>query len=106
MPFQKFPVGFILVDSRGPDLFTMDRIVRLTVIEIILEPSADMEPVIGSDRDVATVVEAMDVGPHEDAVIYPVLASLANGFDVGCIQDRQSSLPRYSTVLLVHIGDD
>jgi len=64
MPLQQFFVGPVLVVSWDPDLLPLDRIVWFTVVKIILEPSADMEPMIRSDCDVPTIIEAMYVGSH------------------------------------------
>ena len=106
MPLQEFPFWSILVASGNPDLLSLVGIVRLAVVEVILQFPADKESVIRSDGDVATVIESMDVGSHEDPVVHPIPSPLTNRFDVSGIKDRQCFLPCNSAVPLVHVCDE
>jgi hypothetical protein len=74
---------------------------QVVAIEASLEAAADEEAAVGSDGDVAFVVEAVDVGAEEEAVVETVLASLGDGADVGGVQDGEGLFSRDGAAALV-----
>ena len=59
-------VGRIL---RQPDGRAVQLVILASVLELLPDPLADFEVVVGSDRHIAGVEKAMDVDAKEDAVV-------------------------------------
>lgn len=64
----------------------MKWIIRPAVLELLLEPAADLDPVIGRDGNITTVeeaVEAVEVAPQQQPVAHAVRAALVERPDMG-----------------------
>ncbi len=62
MPLQEIPIRPLFPSVWKPDLLTMEWIVGLTVVELVLQASADEESVVRCDGNVAPIEEPMHVG--------------------------------------------
>src|SRR4029077_1659951 len=89
--------------SWHPDTLVVRAADALAVVEVILEAAADEEAAVRGDGDVALIVEAMDVGTEEKAVVEAVLAPFADRKDVSGVQDRQGLLSgdRATTLIVI-----
>jgi len=104
MPLQRLPIGLAEGISGHPDALVVERHVGLAVVEVVLEAPADQEAAVRGDGDVALVVEAVDVGAEEEAVVLTVLASGGHRTDVGGVQDGEGLLSRHGAAALVVVG--
>jgi hypothetical protein len=103
VPLQRLPVRLADWVAGHPDALAVEGHVGLAVVEVVLQAAADEEAAVGGDSDVALVVEAVDVGAEEEAVVEAVLASLADREDVGGVQDRQRLLSGHRAATLVAV---
>jgi len=105
MPGERIGRGRSETRHRRAQVGALQVIIVAPVIEVGLEPMADLEATILRDCNIAKVEEAVDVGAKQQAVGRIVLAAFAIGLDVGRIEDRQSPFPRNGAAAVIGIGN-
>ena len=80
-------------------------VVDAAVGVLVAQGGADAELVVGGDRDVAGVVEAVQIGAQEQAVGDLVGAAIGVGLDVGGVEDGQAVLAGGGAGAGVGLGD-
>src|SRR5258705_8529457 len=90
---------------RRVDRLAVKRVVVSAVVELLLDPAADLETQVGRDRHVAGVEKAMDIAPQQEPVRGLVLAAIAVGANMPRFQRRQRPLARDRAPSAVDIRD-
>ena len=75
---------------------SVQRVVAPAVLEVVAQPRADFEAESGSDRHVALVEEAVQVGPEQQTVADGVRSVGSERPDVRGIQRRERVLAAYA----------
>src|SRR5690606_8602566 len=73
---------------------SVEAVVAPPVVEVLTEPPAHPELVVGRDGDVAAVVEPVDIGAQEQPVRELVRATLGVRDDVASLERGEGVLPR------------
>ena len=94
VPLEGSSVGPVLSVVWRDDELPVERVVGPAVVEVLVEPAAHLKTAFWSDRDIALVEEAMNVGTQKKSVRDPVLASFRAGSDVGCLECWEGVFPR------------
>ena len=86
---------------------SVERIIRPAVFEFLLEAAADLDTIFGSNSDIATVKEAMEIATQEQAIVYGMRAALVERPDVGGFERWEGMLLRdcASTVVGIRYKD-
>lgn len=84
----------------------MQGIVVPTVLELLANPPAHLEPTFRRHGHVAPVEECMQVAPEEQPVPRLVRAVGRKGFDVRRLEHRKSPFAGHRATPLVEVGDE
>lgn len=88
VPEQRLRCRTLCRLPRQPDLGAVQRVVIPPVLELLLDPAADLEVIVRRDRDVPGVEQLVDVGAEEDAVGERMLLHVAIVADVRRFERR------------------
>lgn len=90
MPDQELPVRlFVRRQGQMVQCPAMERIIRPAVGEFLLEPAAYLDLVFRRDRDIASIEQAVEIAPQQEAVLYGMRAVLGERLDVGGFESGQ-----------------
>lgn len=92
VPRQRLPVRlpqYIIRRLNGP---TVQRVVVPAVLELLLDPPADLEPQLRRHGDVAAIEEAVDVAPEQQAIRDLVHATFGVGADMRSVERGEGAL--------------
>ena len=76
----------------------------LPVVELDLDPAADLNPAVSGDRHVSPVKEGMEIATEKQAVAYDVLAPLRVRANMCGLKDWQDFLSSEGTLSVVNRG--
>src|SRR5688572_7228049 len=103
MPFEHQPVRSMLKAGREPYSRPFEFVVVLTIVKIVLKPSAHLKLKGRCDSDIASIEERMHVRSKQETVSNLVYSTRANWLDVSGIQNREGLLSRDGAPPLVHV---
>ena len=83
---EVLPARAVLRPARQPEFRPLELVVRLPVVELVLEVGAHAEAVVRGDRDVSAVEEPVEVGAEEEPVGDLVPAAGGVGDDMGGLE--------------------
>lgn len=86
VPFEEFAIWTIFLVLRDPDRHLIQSAVLFPVVEVISQPSADVQSVVSSDRQIPKVKERMHIRAQQEAVVNAVRTVVGHGSDMCCLQ--------------------
>jgi hypothetical protein len=87
VPLQEVALGAVRPVFGEGDELPCPGVEAVAVAEVVAQPRADSQPVGGVDAEVAAVEQGVDVRSQQQAIVQAVLASPADGADMGCLED-------------------
>lgn len=97
VPCEEISVRSPRLMSWNSDCRSTQRIVSATVSVFFARTFANAKHIVGSDGDIASVIEPMEISPKEQAIVHSMLAAAAVRHDVGGVEDRTRVLLGYGT---------
>src|SRR6267378_1604689 len=95
-----------LAGTGQPDLPAAEGIVIASVLELLADASADLQPVLRRNGDVTAIEERVQVGAKQQAVRDLVLAAVGVRTDVRRLEDGQRPLAGDGASALIRVGHE
>lgn len=103
MPPQQLPVRLPRYIIRRLNRPAVQRVVVPAVLELLLDPPADLEPELRSDGDITAIKEALCRSSEQESIRHVVRATFGVGANVRCIQGGKCPLPRDRAASIVSV---
>jgi hypothetical protein len=83
----------------------VESVIVATILKFLLDPSADLESIIGGHRHVPGIKETVNVSPKQQSIAHFVCPSLRVWADMRRIQGGQCSLSGHCATPSIGVGD-